>query len=56
MAGGESLHFDERLERPATEEEREYVTRMLGNYGLYDASLDEYNTKYHQDEQWVIGG
>lgn len=30
----------DKLERLATEQEREYLQRILGNFGLYDATFD----------------
>lgn len=43
------------MERPVNEEEREYLTRMLGSLGLYDASQDTFSTTEHpEDEKWIV--
>lgn len=45
------------FERIITPEEREYLDRMLGSLGLYDASQDQYDvTEHPEDEQWFPRG
>lgn len=46
--------FDQKSERIIAQEEREYLNRVLGSFGLYDASQDIYDTPEHQDEKWAV--
>lgn len=46
--------FEPKSERIITQEEREYLNRVLGSFGLYDASQDECDTPEHQDERWAV--
>ena len=39
---------------PRPEEETARRQKTLGQYGLYDASLDEYPTESHIDQRWAI--
>lgn len=34
--------------------DNERIQRLLGNQGLYDASQDEYNSPFHDDERWIV--
>lgn len=44
--------FNEGQERPATQEEREYVNRALFQYGLYAASLDDMSNPPEAPQSW----
>lgn len=47
----------EESERLVTPEEREELNRILGAYGLYNASQDIYPTIEHpEDDKWIIRG
>lgn len=47
----------DKLERLATEEERDYINRLLGAQGLYDASQDTFELiERPDDSQWIIRG
>lgn len=45
--------FNEGMERPATQEEREYVNRALFQYGLYAAALDEMENPGEPEQRWA---
>lgn len=45
----------DKLERLATEEEKEYLQRILGNYGLYDANDGTLGaTEHPEDRHWAV--
>jgi hypothetical protein len=51
------IEFEESLERPATEEEKEYLNRALAHRGFYNAALDSYPiTEHTEDDRWIIKG
>lgn len=45
---------NENMERLANSEERERLERLLGSFGLYDASQDIYPIQERQDEHWAV--
>jgi len=51
----EALYPLEDNERPATSIEREELQRILGSFGLYDASKDiVHSTERPEDNKWFL--